>query len=600
VFKEGLKDRPRAIGITSKIFSKNQLGASILKIAGREYFDFKLSVDILVKSNGVSGVAFRMKDEYNYYAFVIDKMAGTKSIVKVVDGKKTDLKSIKDGGILVNNWHKLEIKANAGHIKVFIYDTEQVNKTQSEKKIEVNDYTYSVGGIGFFVNNMEGFYFDEVKVTSANCWTPWEPTKGLDIRVPLSAVYTEDFSGTIESKFTVNEPDDVQDGPSKWTINQYASIGDPLGLYQRSSCYDKSSHRRPIMMLKNEKYLANGVISVTFTPYTSDGTVSIIFKYLTSKSAAGDVNESFYLFEAVNQMKGGQFVLRKFVNGIVKEITSTSDQVKGLPTVGYLRGVPNSVQIEVLGQSIKVRYSMNNSQLVEVLSAQDSSIPYGLVGVGTYKVKSSFSTFEIFPPKLQISEAEKTKILSSDSEEIFFPTIPGVDMNMANYGGNGNIPNKGGDTRKNNTGEMNGSGLGIKECMINNTVRDRKSWCSRTFNVIPAKERCNNNFCDTCCDKYTDKSKKTSMYVCKKACRRSTVSEPAKDDYKAICIISQNPLNSIYDYCDTKISDPDSKKTCKLDMCNLCCSTLDSIVHKQFSINSIKKCFEACSHEFNK
>jgi hypothetical protein len=542
-----------------------------------------------------------MKDEYNYYAFVIDKMAGTKSIVKVVDGRQTELKSIKDGGILVNNWHKVEIKTNAGHIKVFIYDTEQVNKTQSEKILEVNDYSYSTGGVGFFVNNMEGFYLDEIKIIAENCWTPWEPTKGLDIRVPLSAVYTEDFAGTIDAKFMTNEPDEMQDGPSKWTMNQYASIGEPLGLYQRSSGYDKSPHRRPIMMIKKDKYIANGIISITFTPYNLEGTVSIVFKYLNSKTASGDTSESFYLFEAVNQMKGGQFVLRKFQNGIIKEITSISDQVKGLPTVGYLRGVPNTVQIEVLGESIKIRYSMNNSELVEILSARDSSIGYGLVGVGTYKVKSSFSSFEIFPPDLQISEAEKTKILSSDSEEIFLPTIPGLENMNKRGNGNGNIPNQGGDTKKNNSGQLNGTdGLGIKECMINNTIKDRKSWCTRTFNVLPAQERCENSFCDTCCDKYTDKSHKTSMYVCKKACRRSTVAEPAKDDYKAICINSQNPLNSIYDYCDSKISDPDSKKTCKLDMCNLCCSTLDSIVHKQYSINSIKKCFEACSHEFNK
>jgi hypothetical protein len=576
-------------------------------VNGREYYDFKLSVDILVKANGSAGIIFRMRDEYNYYAFVIDKLAGTKSIVKVKNGKNTVLKTVKDGGILVNNWHRVEISVNATQFKIFIYDTEQVNKTKSEKTIEVTDQEFPNGGVGLFVNSMDGFFIDELKIKAEKCWTPWTPKKKLGIKVPLSSVYYEDFAGTIDSKFEKNEPENVQEGPPSWSINQYASLGIPLGLYQRSMGYDKSSQRRPLMMIKKKKQISNGTVSVTFTPYNTDGTVSIAFKYLANKNPGGETSEMFYLFEAINHANSPQFVLRKFQNGLIHELIAVNAVPKGMQALGYVKGVPHSVHIETLGENIRIRMSINNQPMTEIMHVKDSSIPYGLIGVGTYKVKCSFSNLEIFPPLIPISEAEKTKIMTSDSIDIFLPPMPAEWTSTKSNKDKSSGTN---DDKSNNInsvkglviagGAGEGNNLGIKNCLINNTVKDRKGYCNRTFNVQAAKDRCEGDFCDTCCDHYTNKAHKSSMWVCKKACNRATISEPAKDDYKAVCITSQNPLNSIYDYCDNKISDPESKKTCKLDMCNLCCSTLDTIQHKKYSINSIKKCFETCSGEFNK
>ena len=500
---------------------------------GREYYDFKLSVDILVKANGKAGIMFRMRDEYNFYAFVIDKLAGTKSIVKVKDGKISDLKTVMDGGILVNNWHRVEISVNASQIKIFIYDTEQVNKTKSEKTIEVSDPEYTNGGIGFFVNSMDGFFIDELKIKAEKCWTPWTPKKKLNIKVPLSSVYYEDFAGTIVSKFDKNEPENVQEGPPSWSINQYASLGIPLGLYQKSLGYDKSSQRRPLMMIKKKKQISNGTVSVTFTPYNSDGTVSIAFKYLANKNPGGDTSEMFYLFEAINHPTSPQFVLRKFQNGLIHELTAVNAVPRGMQAIGYVKGVPHSVQIETLGENIRIRMSINNQPMTEIMHVKDSSIPYGLIGVGTYKVKCSFSNIEIFPPLIPITEADKTKIMTSDSNDIFLPPMPAEWTSPAkgNSSGKKDVKNDTSDPTKglvNAGGAGDGDHLGIKNCLINNTIKDRKGYCKRTFNVQAAKDRCEGDFCDTCCDHYTNKAHKSSMWVCKKACNRATISEPAK------------------------------------------------------------------------
>jgi hypothetical protein len=98
-----------------------------------------------------------------------------------------------------------------------------------------------------------------------------------------------------------------------------------------------------------------------------------------------------------------------------------------------------------------------------------------------------------------------------------------------------------------------------------------------------------------------DKSHKNTLYLCNKVCSRAVISNPDNDDYKSICIQSANPLTNIYDYCESRMkTSPDEKKTCKLDMCNLCCSTIDVMKKTLYSVDTMKKCFEDCSKEFNK
>ena len=38
-----------------------------------------------------------------------------------------------------------------------------------------------------------------------------------------------------------------------------------------------------------------------------------------------------------------------------------------------------------------------------------------------------------------------------------------------------------------------------------------------------------------------------------------------------------------------------SRESCKLDMCNLCCVTMDSMKKKNFSVDNLKKCYRECS-----
>ncbi len=78
------------------------------------------------------------------------------------------------------------------------------------------------------------------------------------------------------------------------------------------------------------------------------------------------------------------------------------------------------------------------------------------------------------------------------------------------------------------------------------------------------------------------------------------IAEDSNDDYKSVCINSTNQETNVYKYCSGKnTKDKSLLRFCKLDMCNLCCVTMDPMKKKNYSVENMKKCFYACSDKFN-
>ena len=127
-----------AIGISRNITIPDKVGASFISVSNRQYYDFKLEVDILFKSEGQAGVAFRYKDPYNFYAFIINRNQGYKSVVRVRHGVRSELKRVVDGGIVTNYWHRVTITSEADRFRIHIYDME--NNSTPSSLIEFRDY----------------------------------------------------------------------------------------------------------------------------------------------------------------------------------------------------------------------------------------------------------------------------------------------------------------------------------------------------------------------------------------------------------------------------------------------------------------------------
>jgi len=69
------------------------------------------------------------------------------------------------------------------------------------------------------------------------------------------------------------------------------------------------------------------------------------------------------------------------------------------------------------------------------------------------------------------------------------------------------------------------------------------------------------------------------------------------NEYKNVCINSADTKRNIYDYCEQKMNSisQTAKESCKLDMCNLCCVTMDSMKSKSYSTNNLTKCYKDCN-----
>jgi len=403
----------------------------MVELIGKEYFDFNLSVDILFKSPGVGGVAFRIRDEFNYYAFLIDKNIGYKAIVKVVNSKVTILKMINDGGITLNNWHTVTIKVKAGSIIVYMYDKENPLKTETEKKIKIEDFTFSRGSVGFFVNGLDGFFFDELKIDPLECFSPWQPIPYLEITNINTNIYVENYTGNINEKYTIVDIEEQysREGPAKWDI-----INDEIELYSiyQSGCtvYDTSEAKRPSFVVINYLHFQNGTFKVTYKPFSKFGMISIILKY---NRIEGDNNfadkEEFFSFDIVNEENESYYLLRKWNNGLVTVIKrymiseTTKVDFKMDIQSAYLVKQLNYVVVEFINEKVTISISQDGENFVSIFNILEESIVAGTVGFGTYKTCAQFKGIYVEPPKLRLTSRDTDFIITNAIEDIPLPSV---------------------------------------------------------------------------------------------------------------------------------------------------------------------------------
>lgn len=643
-FASNIKGRT-AIGQNSMINSAKHTSASMLVLNNKEWYDMTLEVDILIKDNGTGGIAFRVLDSFNYYALIFDKVAGYKAIIKVVNGIRTDLQIVNDGGLIINDWHKVKISLSAANIYVSIFDLEQLNGASQSSNFSVVDYTFVKGSVGFFVNGLRGFFFDAFSVVPNTCWSPWTPKTIFNVSSNVnvlsitnnyiinlnSNIYIENFKGLLNDKWILIDIENGVQGPGSYVfINSRDSDS---GIKQTSIVYDNSSKRQASMLILKNKILANGQYKVTFNPTDNGGFISVIFKYSKEVSANGQVDESFYAFDSINNSPKGQFILKKYSNGQFSILQTANNDINGLPFLGYKSGTKLTVFINCLNDNIFISVASGNSPSVKIFSIKDTTITRGLVGIGTFKTRALFSEIELMPPRLQLTDSDKKTIMSSQTSTIPIPSITAMHnqllarydkttINKMDFSSTenyiSNMKNMLGSTlgmfSVSSTTTVTSSSKGGAEgtfdeivrklepgkandpviCHALNSPKAREGYCARTFNVNLAIENCKNSFCDTCCTKTTSDS--NGKYTCIRSCEKAETPEIVNEDYVNTCIETKNPLNNIYRYCDIKYKEFDANliNTCKQDVCNLCCATMDPIKHKNYSIENQKNCYLDC------
>jgi hypothetical protein len=556
--------------LTNKLISEDNLAASLIYLKDKEYYDFEFNIEVLAKSEGKFGIAFRIRDPFNYYAFVLNKKAGTKSLVRVINGKQVDLTTlIYDGGYLVNQWLQVTVLTKANKITVKYSD--QLNKV-GMKVLEAFDSFIAGGSVGVFSNAVEGLYFDNMKAISNSCWNAWEPKKNLTILTPYSNIYSEDLNGSLLDKYDIYDPEEYEDGPSQWFLRTY---GKDQGILQNTKIYDKSPVKRPSFILLKSKIIKYGTLRVVFTPDMAGGAISILFKY--NKSNQG---ESYYSLSFVNSAERpseSQITLISHSNGVNSTLKSI-ESMGGFPDLrGYKPGAKHDIIISIINSEIRVLLSLDNKKYEEVFNVtEENKLTSGQVGFGTYKTPALFTILELTPPQLSLTPDEVNKILEKESPDIYFPSLPKDNI----------IKPLLSKTEYDKLKDSISSGWSQK--CIKSTYTERQAYCQTLIKATDRYE-CNNNFCDTCCSTETDKTNVRSL--CRSKCNEAPLDEIKNKDYKNTCV-SPVTENSIYEYCNVKFADKLQNIDCKVDMCRLCCVNLDIIKGKVYEIEDcVIDCF---------
>lgn len=346
---------------------------------------------------------------------------------------------------------------------------------------------------------MDAFYFDKFEVKSKLCWSAWGPKTDISIISNTANVYIENFKGNFNDNYEIIDPSDSKESPSAWSMITKPTDQQDLSIIQDSLIFDSSSLRFNSIVLLKDKYLKNGILRAEFIPSTDNGVISIIFKYLKLKTGLYNI-ESYYSFELINagDLSNNQFVLRKFENGMGKELKSISNikDIIGHPNrfnLGYKVGIPHLVQILVNHSTIKVSISVNSGPFITIMEAEDDGINLGQVGFGTFHAKVAVTMFEIKPPNF---------IFSSDKLEDFIKN--GVDdlalnpyVNSSEEGQEGNeeeVENNNIESKITNTKFNNKNDPLWKTCVINNTTDKRHLYCNQRFSNEYKKKKCEVNF----------------------------------------------------------------------------------------------------------
>ena len=351
----------------------------------------------------------------------------SKEIVKSEFGNETILYNINDGGILVNNWHRVKVQCQAANCRIEIKD---IDSNTPSKVIEISDGTFARGRIGVFSNNLDGVFFDNFNMNTHQCWVPWKARENITVITPSTNYYYENFTGIIANKYIVSDSEESENSPSNYQLIVPKRGVSIYSLDQKAMIYDKSVNRIPSMAIKKNVFFSNGEYKVGFEAKDDFGIISIIFKYSSVPNNEGDITTSYYTFDLHNKgdPDSNIYVLRKYQNkqyevlGVVEKNPSTAP-----PTFkrGYAKGVKVVVKVSFNKEEIKIEVSYNRLNLVQVLHYNDKKyLKNGLVGVGTWKARASFFRISTGPFKTDLTPQMIDNFIRSSSNKPLASATP--------------------------------------------------------------------------------------------------------------------------------------------------------------------------------
>lgn len=625
-----MQNHENAIGIQFNSFSNNVAKGliydSLIFLKYGKWFDFEATIDIMLIEGTSGGIAFRVKNEFNFYALEIKHNSVNLHVIK--NGRNTIISRSINKSIPLNTWLKVFINCKTSNINIKISSNSY--EILALSAINTNFASGTIGAFSF----SSTFKFDNIEVKALPCSTQWRPSKTSPVIFTNKAsAYVEKFSSSlISQKMDIIEPDESTNGPSVWKVISSARGNRYVGLKQDSNVSYNGDERT--YAIYKSLWLTNGIFKVNFMPENQDGILTFLFKY-------NPETKTYYSFEMDNIKK--KIFLMKYIDGKGDVLS----EAEGNYNLNYIQ----NLMITVEDGKIEVGLAEKGSGYTIYLKAQDRSIETGTIGFGVSGTKCIFTHIELMPnlennlvdsetieksKKLyecrcadpescssckrvvkeisakrdneeQSTEEKKlkgnnryTKDKESNAESTESKSLSKKEELIENSIEKQENEDSDSNTEKN---EYNTEFLFEKTpnswqiCIEQKTSTQREDYCNSIRN-ISVKERCKKDFCNECCDYNTPLSKKNISHQCKKQCSRTIQFEKDEtEDYENICLVPDERMAPKYKNCDNN-PEIGIRQICKKDLCKLCCSTLEKLTGKIYSPNTITACTSKCEKEF--
>ena len=542
-------------------FHISHQNSKIYSLLDHSYKDIIIKVSLYLSIKSYKGVLFRYKNEFNYYGLMFYHNK-TISFIKVVNGIETSLSSL----LYINtlNTISIVIKGNT-----FILSNDK-GKTLLKANDKENIITKGTIGLYNIVNDIQSLQIKSITVNNTN-------KKITVINKANSNYFSESFlSSSVYLNYIINNDNE-----------QYQMLK-KKGIHS-NNYNDKYS----ILFIKDRNISqANISISYTITKIKEGSTINILFFYKS-------LTDYYYL--SIEYQTDIFFLLNH--KTILKDELLTQ---KSYRKDSNKLSLSTHITISIIERYINVYY---NKELLLSYEIQTSSL-YGLLGINTLKVDCLFTQIDIIPSSYMLSFTKEDIAHFNNSytnNRIILPDISSISNSFSLLSSNsslsiynkintlhsvtGNIYTSSLKNNKSSPTNIRASYNYSKlssQCMLYPSKVSQNEYCSMNIKNEIEKEKCKYDFCSFCCEGLSIKPRYT--HQCIKQCNYNSQKNEISLSESKISSLCINPNNSLYKSC----SFLSNEINCKLDMCSLCCSSLDRIINSKISIETISKCTNEC------
>ncbi|CBZ52212.1 putative F5/8 type C domain-containing protein [Neospora caninum Liverpool] len=140
-------------------------------VRNKRFFDGILSTDVYISGSGSVGIGFRMKDFENMFLFEMRQAnGGFKRLLRIADGTPIEVARVDDGGYLEGKWYTVRIEMREARLRISVVEESTAPVVvEPEAIIDLIDGSFMSGSIGFFTSEVDGAYFDMVRVDALPC-----------------------------------------------------------------------------------------------------------------------------------------------------------------------------------------------------------------------------------------------------------------------------------------------------------------------------------------------------------------------------------------------------------------------------------------------